>query len=156
MPKTATAEQVDRKVLMEFLRPRHQAVLLTRRACRGVQMSPVTCGVDAADRIVVSTYPQRARWPTRGATRRCHCACCRRSGTGRGERTLVPPTARTLAAGPCTRAGTTERRASRLGRVPRGDDPPGEVVAPRHDHRMGADRLRRLPARGHRQAPRLA
>jgi len=61
MPKTATAEQVDRKVLMEFLRPRHQAVLLTRRAGGGVQMSPVTCGVDAADRIVVSTYPQRAK-----------------------------------------------------------------------------------------------
>src|ERR671926_516600 len=31
MPKTATADRVDRDALLEFLRPRHQAVLLTRR-----------------------------------------------------------------------------------------------------------------------------
>jgi PPOX class probable F420-dependent enzyme len=61
MPKTATAERVDRDALLEFLRPRHQAVLLTRRRDGGAQMSPVTCGVDAEGRIVVSTYPQRAK-----------------------------------------------------------------------------------------------
>src|SRR4029453_6970833 len=61
MPKTATAARVDRDVLLEFLRPRHQAVLLTRRRDGGVQLSPVTCGVDGAGRIVVSTYPQRAK-----------------------------------------------------------------------------------------------
>ena len=61
MPKTATAERVDRDALLEFLRPRHQAVLLTRRSGGGPQMSPVTCGVDAEGRIVVSTYPQRAK-----------------------------------------------------------------------------------------------
>src|SRR4051794_6842744 len=61
MPKIATAERVDRDALLEFLRPRHQAVLVTRRAAGGVQMSPVSCGVDAAGRVVVSTYPQRAK-----------------------------------------------------------------------------------------------
>ncbi len=61
MPKTATADRVDRDALLEFLRPRHQAVLLTRRREGGVQLSPVTCGVDAEGRIVVSTYPQRAK-----------------------------------------------------------------------------------------------
>ena len=61
MPKTATADRVDRDALLEFLRPRHQAVLLTRRRDGGAQMSPVTCGVDAEGRIVVSTYPQRAK-----------------------------------------------------------------------------------------------
>src|SRR5215213_4271014 len=61
MPKTATAERVDRDALIEFLRPRHQAVLLTRRREGGAQLSPVTCGVDAEGRIVVSTYPQRAK-----------------------------------------------------------------------------------------------
>jgi PPOX class probable F420-dependent enzyme len=35
-------------------------VLLTRRR-EGVQLSPVTYGVDAAGRVVVSTYPQRAK-----------------------------------------------------------------------------------------------
>src|SRR3954468_22288316 len=61
MPKTATADRVDRDTLLEFLRPRHQAVLLTRRREGGAQLSPVTCGVDAEGRIVVSTYPQRAK-----------------------------------------------------------------------------------------------
>ena len=61
MPKIATADRVDRDALLEFLRPRHQAVLLTRRRDGGVQMSPLTFGVDGDGRIVVSTYPQRAK-----------------------------------------------------------------------------------------------
>ena len=61
MPKTATADRVDRHALLEFLRSRHQAVLLTRRREGGAQLSPVTCGVDGEGRIVVSTYPQRAK-----------------------------------------------------------------------------------------------
>jgi PPOX class probable F420-dependent enzyme len=61
MPKTATADRVDRDALLEFLRPRHRAVLLTRRQEGGPQLSPVSCGVDAEGRVVVSTYPQRAK-----------------------------------------------------------------------------------------------
>jgi PPOX class probable F420-dependent enzyme len=61
MPKTATADRVDRDALLDFLRPRHHALLLTRRREGGVQLSPVTCGVDTEGRIVVSTYPQRAK-----------------------------------------------------------------------------------------------
>jgi PPOX class probable F420-dependent enzyme len=61
MPKTATADRVDRDALLEFLRTRSQAVLLTRRREGGAQLSPVTCGVDGEGRIVVSTYPQRAK-----------------------------------------------------------------------------------------------
>ncbi|MGY1721322.1 MULTISPECIES: PPOX class F420-dependent oxidoreductase [unclassified Blastococcus] len=61
MPKIATTDRVDRASLVEFLRPRHRAVLLTRRREGGVQLSPVTCGVDAEGRVVVSTYPQRAK-----------------------------------------------------------------------------------------------
>ena len=61
MPKTATADRVDRDALLQFLRPRHQAVLLTRRRDGGVQLSPVTCGVDEEGRVVISTYPQRAK-----------------------------------------------------------------------------------------------
>src|SRR5512142_222682 len=61
MPKTATADRVDRDALLEFLRPRHHALLVTRRREGGVQLSPVTCGVDDGGRIVVSTYPQRAK-----------------------------------------------------------------------------------------------
>ncbi|MCU1613382.1 MAG: putative Pyridoxamine 5-phosphate oxidase [Frankiales bacterium] len=61
MPRTATADRVDRSALMDFLRPRHRAVLVTRRSGGAPQLSPVTCGVDAEGRIVVSTYPQRAK-----------------------------------------------------------------------------------------------
>ncbi|RBY81138.1 PPOX class F420-dependent oxidoreductase [Blastococcus sp. TF02-09] len=61
MPKTATVDRVDRDALLEFLRPRHKAVLVTRRREAGVQLSPVTCGVDGEGRIVISTYPQRAK-----------------------------------------------------------------------------------------------
>ena len=61
MPKTATADRVDRVALLEFLRPRHQAVLMTRRREGGAQLSPVSCGVDGEGRIVVATYPQRAK-----------------------------------------------------------------------------------------------
>ncbi|HYH26523.1 MAG TPA: PPOX class F420-dependent oxidoreductase [Blastococcus sp.] len=61
MPKIATADRVDRAGLLEFLRPRHRAVLVTRRAGGAPQLSPVTCGVDTDGRVVVSTYPQRAK-----------------------------------------------------------------------------------------------
>ncbi|WP_448616676.1 PPOX class F420-dependent oxidoreductase [Modestobacter sp. URMC 112] len=61
MPKTATVDRVDRDELLSFLRPRHRAVLMTRRRDGGPQFSPVTCGVDADGRVVVSTYPQRAK-----------------------------------------------------------------------------------------------
>jgi PPOX class probable F420-dependent enzyme len=61
MPKTATADRVERDALLEFLRPRHQAVLVTRRSGGGVQLSPVTCGIDPEGHVVVSTYPQRAK-----------------------------------------------------------------------------------------------
>jgi PPOX class probable F420-dependent enzyme len=59
--KQATADAVSRDELLEFLRPRHRATLVTRRRDGGLQMSPVTCGVDAEGRVVVSTYPARAK-----------------------------------------------------------------------------------------------
>ncbi len=61
MTKFATAERPDRAGLVEFLTSRHRAVLITRRASGGLQTSPVTCGVDAEGRLVVATYPQRAK-----------------------------------------------------------------------------------------------
>ena len=61
MTKYATAERPDRAGLEEFLRPRHRAVLITRRASGGLQSSPVTCGLDAEGRLTVATYPQRAK-----------------------------------------------------------------------------------------------
>jgi PPOX class probable F420-dependent enzyme len=59
--KLATADRVSREELVEFLRPRHRGTLVTRRRDGSPQMSPVTCGVDQEGRIVVSTYPRRAK-----------------------------------------------------------------------------------------------
>jgi PPOX class probable F420-dependent enzyme len=61
VPRTiATNTSVDRDALLDFVRTRHHVILLTHRR-DGVQMSPVTAGVDAAGRIVVATYPERAK-----------------------------------------------------------------------------------------------
>ncbi|MFC0543157.1 PPOX class F420-dependent oxidoreductase [Kutzneria chonburiensis] len=57
----ATNESVDRAALTEFLRTRHRAIIITMRADGSPQSSPVTCGVDGEGRIVVSTYPERAK-----------------------------------------------------------------------------------------------
>lgn len=66
-PQIATNTSVSRDELLDFIRPRHHAIVITTRADGRPQASPVTCGVDAEGRIVVSTYPERAK--TRNARR---------------------------------------------------------------------------------------
>ncbi|WP_327099595.1 PPOX class F420-dependent oxidoreductase [Nocardia vinacea] len=61
MPRIATADPVERAELLEFLRTRHRGVLVTSRGDGRPQLSPVTCGIDPEGRIVVSTYPTRAK-----------------------------------------------------------------------------------------------
>ncbi|WP_225845084.1 PPOX class F420-dependent oxidoreductase [Streptomyces sp. HPF1205] len=63
----ATNTKVTLDELLDFVRPRHRAILLTRREDGSPQGSPLTCGVDDSGRIVVSTYPERAK--TRNARR---------------------------------------------------------------------------------------
>jgi PPOX class probable F420-dependent enzyme len=59
--KIATNTVVTRGELLDFIRTRHQAIVITTRKDGGVQASPVTCGVDDSGRIVVATYPERAK-----------------------------------------------------------------------------------------------
>ncbi|GAA2227551.1 PPOX class F420-dependent oxidoreductase [Streptomyces nogalater] len=66
-PNIATTTRVPLNELLDFVRPRHRALLITRRADGSPQASPLTCGVDDSGRIVVSTYPERAK--TRNAKR---------------------------------------------------------------------------------------
>jgi PPOX class probable F420-dependent enzyme len=61
MPRFATADRVDLAALLEFIRPRHRGILITTRSDGRPQSSPVACGVDLDGRIVVSTYPSRAK-----------------------------------------------------------------------------------------------
>ncbi|GAA5153346.1 PPOX class F420-dependent oxidoreductase [Pseudonocardia eucalypti] len=60
-PNIARADRVGRAELTEFLSSRNRALLITDRSDGGVQTSPVTYGVDREGRIVVSTYPSRAK-----------------------------------------------------------------------------------------------
>ncbi|WP_062430777.1 PPOX class F420-dependent oxidoreductase [Herbidospora daliensis] len=60
-PKIATNDTVTREQLLDFVRPRHHAIVITARRDGRPQASPVSCGVDAEGRIVVSTYPERAK-----------------------------------------------------------------------------------------------
>ncbi|MER7082170.1 PPOX class probable F420-dependent enzyme [Saccharopolyspora kobensis] len=67
MPQIATNTRVELSGLLDFVRPRHRAILLTTRTDGSPQGSPLTCGVDDAGRLVMSTYPERAK--TRNAKR---------------------------------------------------------------------------------------
>ncbi|MGI9622276.1 MAG: PPOX class F420-dependent oxidoreductase [Acidimicrobiales bacterium] len=61
MAKIATNTYVDRPQLEDFIGPRHRGVLSTIRRDGRPQMSLVTMGLDTRGRIVVSTYPDRAK-----------------------------------------------------------------------------------------------
>ena len=61
MPRAiATNTRVDLADLLDFARSRHRMVLTTHRADGSPQLSPVTGGVSGG-RLVVSTYPERAK-----------------------------------------------------------------------------------------------
>jgi PPOX class probable F420-dependent enzyme len=61
VPRIATSDRVDKAALADFIRPRHHAILVTTRADGTPQLSPVTCGLDTENRVVISTYPSRAK-----------------------------------------------------------------------------------------------
>lgn len=61
MVNIATNRIVERPELVEFIEPRHHGVLLTTRRDGRPQASLVTMGLDTQGRIVVSSYPERAK-----------------------------------------------------------------------------------------------
>lgn len=61
MPRFATADRVSRDEMLEFVRPRHRCLFVTARADGRPQLGPVSCGIDPAGRLVIATYPQRAK-----------------------------------------------------------------------------------------------
>ncbi|WP_110240095.1 PPOX class F420-dependent oxidoreductase [Nocardioides gilvus] len=63
----ATNTPVDRDGLVEFVKPRHRMLLITQRSDGSPQASPVTGGVDREGRLVIASYPERAK--TRNARR---------------------------------------------------------------------------------------
>ena len=61
MASIATDRYVDRTEMEDFIRPRHRGVLLTTRRDGRPQSSLVTMGLDTSGRVVVSSYPERAK-----------------------------------------------------------------------------------------------
>lgn len=57
----ATATRVEIDELLDFVRPRHHFLLITRRSDGSPQASPVSGGVDPEGRLVIATYPERAK-----------------------------------------------------------------------------------------------
>ena len=57
----ATNRDVERGELEDFVRPRHHGVLLARKRDGSPQASLVTIGLDDEGRVVVSSYPERAK-----------------------------------------------------------------------------------------------
>ena len=60
-PKIATSDLVGRAGLLDFVRDRHKVVLVTAKRDGAPQLSPVTAGLDSAGRVVIATYPERAK-----------------------------------------------------------------------------------------------
>jgi PPOX class probable F420-dependent enzyme len=68
MPRSiAKNTSVSRDELLEFVRPRHRMLIATTRADARPQISPVSGGLDGQGRIVIASYPTRAK--TRNAER---------------------------------------------------------------------------------------
>jgi PPOX class probable F420-dependent enzyme len=70
----ATNRSVELDELLDFIRPRHRLLLATTRADGRPQLSPVTGGCDAEGRIVISSYPRRAK--ITNAARRPQVSVC--------------------------------------------------------------------------------
>lgn len=57
----ATTTSVSLDEMLDFVRPRHKMLVATTRADGRPQLSPVSGGVDDRGRLVVSSYPGRAK-----------------------------------------------------------------------------------------------
>ena len=70
----ATSTVVDQESMLAFVRPRHRMLVATTRSDGRPQLSPVSGGVDEQGRIVISSYPGRAK--IRNAERRPAVSVC--------------------------------------------------------------------------------
>lgn len=93
-PRIATADVVDAPGLADFIRARHHAILVTTRADGRPQLSPVACGLDGQGRIVISSYPRRAK--ARNARRNPAVSVCVLSDDWNGAWAQVDGTAEVL------------------------------------------------------------
>ena len=149
MPRSiATNRTVERADLLDFLRPRHRVILLTPRADGGWQGSPVTSGVDPDGRIVISTYPERAK--ASNVARHGRAAVVALSDDFDGPWVQVEGPAELLRL-PEALEPLVEYFRSISGEHPDWDSyraamtAQGKALHPDHPATVGADRHRRLP-----------
>ncbi len=150
MVTIAAADRVDREALLEFVRDRHHFTLLSVRRDGRPHLSPVTGGVDADGRLVVSTYPERAK--ALHLRRDPACAVLVHSDDWDGSYVQVYGTAEVLdMPTPEAEEGLVDYfrciagRAPGLGRVPRRHASSGQVADPDHRDRLGSGGARRVP-----------
>jgi len=93
-PTAARDVSVEREALVEFIRPRHHAILVTTRVDGSPQLSPITMGVDDEGRVVIATYPERAK--TKNARRDARASVLVLSDDFGGEWVQVYGTAEVL------------------------------------------------------------
>ncbi len=91
----ATTERVDRAHLLEVLADKRKYVLVTSRADGRPQISPVTGAVDVDGRLLISSYPTRAK--TANLQRTPSCAVLALSDDFDGPWTQLHGTAEVLA-----------------------------------------------------------
>ena len=94
----ATNRTVEREELLDFVRPRHQMILLTQRADGSPQASPVTGGVDDSGRIVRVTGSAGVNGDEAVATAYLYDA--------QGRLALVRPLGEAASSDPALRMGT--------------------------------------------------
>jgi PPOX class probable F420-dependent enzyme len=136
----ATNTTVDLAELLDFARPRHRMLLATTRRDGRPQISPVSAGVDFQGRIVISTYPARAK--TRNAERDPRVSVLVLSDDWNGPWVQVDGYAEVLhmpdaADGLVDYFRCISGEHPRLGGVPGGHARPGQVADPNHPTRWG-------------------
>jgi PPOX class probable F420-dependent enzyme len=149
----ATNTSVGLAELLDFVR----MLLATTRRDGRPQISPVSGGVDPQDRIVISTYPARAK--TRNAERNPKVTVLVLSDDWNGPWVQVDGDADVLhmpeALDSLVEYFRSIRRAPRLGRVPGGHAHPEQVPDPDHPDPVGSHRHRWVPGRHRRPTRRL-
>ena len=149
-PNIATNTRVDLEGLLDFVRPRHHMILVTHRRDGSPQLSPVTAGVDDEGRIVISTYPERAK--AANLRRTAACSVLVLSDEFNGAWVQVDGTAEVLDL-PDALEPLVDYFRSISGEHPdwdeyrAGDARSGQEPHPHHAEPVGPDRHRRLPAR---------
>lgn len=95
MARAIAADRVvERTELEAFVRPRHHGILITHRRDGALQSSPVTMGLDDEGRIVVASYPERAK--SRNLLRDPRASVCVLSDDFGGEWVHVDGTAEVI------------------------------------------------------------